>query len=185
MTLTSRGIQFVSSFTLVCVLAAAAVAVEPSNAPPAPDGSTGTVLADLSGRWEGRTYELARRGADCDGQPCTLTLDLVRCGEGWCGVEVTGAARTCGTTALTLDGGVAGKFGPFKGKLALAKGTEPYVVEAYLLSSSEGEAKAELEIAGDTGGEFRVFRRSFPFNATLARSGEALCRAESKVSSLD
>lgn len=130
------------------------------------------------------TYELARRGADCDGKPCTLTLDLVRCRDGWCGVEVTGVERRCGATALTLDGGASGGINPFKGKLELARGTEPYVVEAYLVPASGDDARPELQILGDTGGKFRMFRRSFPFSATLARAGEAACRPESTVSSL-
>ncbi len=145
------------------------------------------VAVDLTGRWEGRTFELARRGADCDGKPCTLTLDLVRCASGWCGVEVIGTGRRCGATALKLDGGEGNPGGStlFRGKLALAQGTEPYVVEVYLVTMNEDAgAMRELQIAGDTGGEFRMFRRSFPFNATLAQTGEAKCRPESTVSSL-
>jgi len=143
--------------------------------------------ADISGRWEGPTYELARRGDDCGGKPCTLMLDVVRCATGWCGVEVIGSERRCGATALKLDGGEGNPGGNtlFKGKLELAQGTEPYVVEAYLLDFGEGAEKRELEIAGDTGGEFRMFRRSFPFHATLARISDAQCRPETTVSSLD
>ena len=141
---------------------------------------------DLTGRWEGRTVGLAR-AKDCGEGPCTLALDLVRCATGWCGVEVTGGDRKCGATALRLDDGDAGSGGGatvFRGKLELAKGTEPYVVEAYLIPPTDADDKTELQIAGDTGGEFRVFRRSFPFTATLARTGEAKCRPESTVSSL-
>jgi len=116
-----------------------------------------------------------------------LTLDVVRCADGWCGVEVIGAEQRCGGTALRLDGGAAngGEVTLFKGKLELAKGTEPYVVEAYLVAMDAGSAKRELQITGDTGGAFRVFRRSFPFNATLVRVAEAQCRPESTVSLLD
>ncbi len=185
MGLRTRGFQIVSSIAALCVLAAAGAAL-------AGDSADGTLAAhpaaiDLAGRWEGRTYELARRGADCDGKPCTLTLDLAPCGSGWCGVEVIGAAQRCGATALKLDGGEGnpGSSTLFKGKLELAKGTEPYVVEAYLVTmNEEAGAKRELQIAGDTGGEFRMFRRSFPFNATLALIGEAKCRPETTVSSL-
>ncbi len=152
------------------------------------DGKTAAAAGagiDIGGRWQGRTFELAR-AEDCGEAPCTLTLDLVRCATGWCGVEVIGAEHRCGGTALKLDGGVSNAGGPalFKGKLELAKGTEPYVIEAYLIPPSSSDDKTEFQITGDTGGEFRVFRRSFPFNATLAKVGDAKCRPESAVSLL-
>ncbi len=179
------GVRSVVSIALFCVLAAAGAALAEDEATvdqPAP------AAVNLEGRWEGRAYELAR-SVDCaaDDQPCTLTLDLVRCTTGWCGVEVTGAERRCGATALKLDGGSLNPAGPtlFKGTLELAKGTEPYVVEAYLLLPTSAEDKTEFQIAGDTGGEFRVFRRSFPFNATLARVSGATCKPETTVSSLE
>jgi hypothetical protein len=116
-----------------------------------------------------------------------LVVDIAKCQTGWCGVEVVGSEQRCGATALKLDSGqeTGGSSTLFKGKLELAKGTEPYVVEAYLVSMSGGDVKTELQISGDTGGEFRMFRRSFPFNATLVRSGDAHCRPESTVSLLD
>jgi hypothetical protein len=142
--------------------------------------------SELAGRWQGRAYELAR-AEQCGDKPCTLTVDLVPCASGWCGVEVTGAEQRCGATALKLDGGAANPGGAtvFKGELKLAKGTEPYVVEAYLIPRTSSDDKTELQITGDTGGEFRAFRRSFPFNATLARVSDAKCRPESTVSLLD
>lgn len=179
----TRGFQVVSSIAALCVLAAAGAALAGGAAgDPAPATKA---VADISGRWEGRTFELARRGGDCDGKPCTLTLDLAPCATGWCGVEVVGAEQRCGATALKLDAGEGNPGGStlFKGKLELAQGTEPYVIEAHLVSEDAG-ATRELQIAGDTGGEFRMFRRSFPFNATLVQIGEARCRPESTVSAL-
>ncbi len=141
---------------------------------------------DIAGRWEGRTFELARRASDCGDKPCTLTLDVARCATGWCGVEVIGSEQRCGSTALKLDAGEAsGGSTLFKGKLELAKGTEPYVVEAYLVTMSGDAIEKQLQIVGDTGGEFRMFRRSFPFNATLAKSGEGRCKPETTVSSIE
>ena len=70
----------------------------------------------------------------------------------------------------------------FKGKLELAKGTEPYVVQAYLVPAVDATEPQTLEILGDTGGEFRMFRRSFPFSTQLVRSGDAVCKAEKPVS---
>lgn len=180
----TRGIRIVSSFAALCVLAAAGAVLAGDDAAttaPAPEQA----VIDISGRWEGRTYEIARR-PDCGDKPCTLTLDVARCATGWCGVEVTGSEQRCGATALKLDAGDAsGAVTLFKGKLELAKGTEPYVVEAYLVDAGGDSVEKQLQIAGDTGGEFRMFRRTFPFNATMARSGDARCKPETTVSSLE
>ncbi len=159
----------------LCVAAAAATAA--SAAQPA----GGIAATTIAGRWQGPNYMTAARAPDCDGGKCTLTLDIVPCGTGWCGIEVA-SDNKCGGTALRLDAGEAGGGSTlFKGRLELARGTEPYVVQAYLVPAS-GDDKEWLEIQGDTGGEFRVFRRSFPFNAHLVRAGEAICRTEKPVS---
>jgi hypothetical protein len=181
----TRGIRIVASIAALCVLAAAGGATAEPATPAKPVDAR--EAPDLAGRWEGRAFELTRARSDCGDEPCTLTLDVARCADGWCGVEVLGTERRCGGTALRLDGGAAngGEVTLFKGKLALAKGTEPYVVEVYLVATDVGEAKRELQITGDTGGEFRMFRRSFPFNATLVRVAEARCRPETTVSLLD
>jgi hypothetical protein len=190
----TRAGRIVSSFAVLCVLAAAGLA--PPTAKPAlageasadQAGEAAPVALDLAGRWEGRSFELSqRKTADCGENRCILVVDIAKCQTGWCGVEVIGTEQRCGATALRLDGGQAagGTSTLFKGKLELAKGTEPYIVEAYLIPKNGGEAQTELQITGDTGGEFRMFRRSFPFNATLVRSGDAHCRPESTVSLLD
>lgn len=181
-----RSLGRMLSLAAVCVLAGAApLAAEEAQ----PRVSPGTpVQTDISGRWEGRTYELSRTRSDCSGTVCKLTLDVGKCGAGWCGVEVVGAERRCGTTALKLDSGTkadAESTPVFKGNLTLAKGTEPYVVEVNLLvGPAAGEDGPQLQILGDTGGEFRMFRRSFPFSTTLAKVGDAVCRPESTLSML-
>jgi hypothetical protein len=186
MTTTIQRVRRILSLAAVCGLALTvpAFANEPG---PAASEAVQPARADLAGRWEGRTYELSRRGSDCSGTngPCTLTLDVARCGGGWCGVEVTGAERRCGATALKLDGGSGpdkGSAPVFNGDLSLAKGTEPYVVEVYLVGPAAADEVAQLQIVGDTGGEFRMFRRSFPFSATLAKISDAKCQPESTVS---
>jgi hypothetical protein len=134
--------------------------------------------ADIAGRWQGDTYSLGR---SCDGGRCKIALDITRCGDGWCGVEVT-EEKTCGGRALALDAGKESEASvQFNGTLELAAGTEPYVVQAWLVADADG-APPKLDIIGDTGGEFRLFRRSFPFTATLARTGEAVCTSEKPVS---
>ena len=153
----------------LCVLAAASPAGARLAAP------------DIAGRWQGENYRTASLAPDCGGGACTLTLDIVRCGEGWCGIAV-GHDNRCGGTALTLDAGEEGTGNTlFKGRLELASGTEPYVVQAYLVPA-EGDAPVTLDIIGDTGGEFRMFRRSFPFQTNLVRAGAATCKAEKPVS---
>ena len=154
----------------VCVLAAAApltAAVSPAN---------------IAGRWQGQAWAEQQKEA-------VLTLDIVRCGEGWCGIKVA-ADNSCGATALKLD---AGKIEPesdyveFNGSLQLAPKTEAYVVQVSILAPASDEAPGtppKLQITGDTGGQFRAYRRSFPFEAQLARSGDAVCHAPQTVSSL-
>jgi hypothetical protein len=189
----TRAGRIASSFAGLCVLAAAALVLPLSGAALAADaaadqgGAAPPAAVDLSGRWEGRSFELSRRAADCTGDRCQLVVDIAPCQTGWCGVEVIGAEQRCGATALKLDGGqVAGGTSTlFKGKLELAQGTEPYVVEVYLVPPRGDDPKAELQITGDTGGEFRMFRRSFPYNATLVRAGDAICRPETTVSQLE
>lgn len=85
---------------------------------------------------------------------------------------------------LKLDGGAAeGDNIVFKGTLELAPGTAPYIVQTYLIPASENSPVA-LQIVGDTGGEFRAYRRSFPFEAQMARTRDPVCHAPRTVSSL-
>lgn len=135
----------------------------------------------LAGRWSGHHYRMAARDG-CTGDDCRrLVLDVSRCGEGWCGVLV-GKDGLCGATALRLGAGRPGRNQviEFDGRLELASGVEPYTIRA-TLGSAEGDGPM-LWLTGDTGGEYRLYRRTFPFEAQLARSGDAVCRAESKTS---
>lgn len=153
-------------------------------------GADGAAALDgvgaVAGRWHNdRVWMLAKAKTDCDKGQCGLTLDIVACGDGWCGIEV-GPDNSCGATALKFETAKTKETEAkdavlFGGTLELARGTEPYVVEAYMRPAAD-EAPAELSITGDTGGEFRVFRRSFPFHATLARTGEAVCKLDKPVS---
>jgi hypothetical protein len=42
-----------------------------------------------------------------------------------------------------------------------------------------------IQISGDTGGIYREYRRSFPFEARLVRVKDAVCHAPATVSLLD
>lgn len=162
---------------ILCALCVAAAAASwAGTATPAKSAS-----ASIAGRWQGTNYIMSARAPDCDNGKCTLTLDIVQCGTGWCGIEVA-SDNTCGATALKFnleDTGTGATV--FKGSLELARGAEPYIVQAYLVPAPDG-GKEWLEIQGDTGGEFRMYRRMFPFTAHLARTGEAICKTEKPVS---
>lgn len=153
----------------VCVLAAASPL------------SAAITAASIAGRWQGESY-----ARDAGGP---LTLDIVACGTGWCGIKVE-AGDKCGGTALKIDAGVApadSDYIQFNGTLQLAAGTEPYVVHTSLFIPGPEAASAAplmLQITGDTGGEFRAYRRSFPFEAQMARIKDAGCHAPQTVSSL-
>lgn len=133
----------------------------------------------IAGRWTGDTYDQKT--------DTPLTLDIVACGTAWCGIEVD-AGDKCGATALKLDS--VQPLGPqsdslqFNGTLEFMPGTEPYVVQAWLITRPDNGVVA-LQITGDTGGVYRAFRRTFPFQAQLARVRDAVCHAPQTVSSLD
>ncbi len=119
---------------------------------------------DLTGRWSAPRPK--------------LTLDIVRCGEGWCGIEVTGDAK-CGRTALRLDiaRDVSGPMVSFAGRLAVMAEAEPYAVGATL--QSQGGA-AVLWMLGHTGTRL-LPRRMYPLNAYFTRLGDPVC-VEPKLS---
>lgn len=159
----------------VCVGAAAPAFSTADSQPSGP--------IQVAGRWHSdRVWDMSRRATDCKDGKCGLTLDVVACGDSWCGIQV-GENGACGLAALKLDAGKAASSGGmlFSGNLQLAGGTEPYIVEAYLQPPA-GTAPMMLSMTGDTGGELKMFRRSFPFHATLARTGEATCGLEKPVS---
>jgi hypothetical protein len=143
--------------------------------------SAAVTAASIAGRWQGESY-----ARDAGGP---LTLDIVACGTGWCGVKVE-AGDKCGGTALKIDAGVIlpdSDYIQFKGTLELAPGTEAYVVQASLFvptPDTPSGAPLTLQITGDTGGEFRAYRRSFPFEAQMARIKDAVCQAPQTVSAL-
>jgi len=141
--------------------------------------SAGITAANIAGRWHGDSWAVDAGGP--------LTLDIVACGEGWCGIKVE-ANDKCGGTALKIDAGaIVGDYIQFTGTLQLAPGTEPYVVQTSIFTPTPDDppgAPLKLQITGDTGGEFRAYRRSFPFEAQIARIKDAVCQAPQTVSAL-
>jgi hypothetical protein len=134
--------------------------------------------SDIAGRWHGHHFSPGK----CADEGCDLAFDIVACGTSWCGI-LLGTADTCGGQALTLDGGdVLGEaLLRFHGRLELAKGTAPYRVRADLDPSRESSGLL-LSFVGASESAFPLLDRDFPFSATLARSGDAVCKAEKPVS---
>jgi hypothetical protein len=111
-----------------------------------------------------------------------LTLDIVACGNGWCGIKVESGEK-CAATVLKIGAGAVDEdTARFEGTLELAPGTEPYEIHVAVFPPN-GD-RPQMEITGDTGGEYRAYRRSFPFEAALARVQDAVCHAPQTVSSL-
>ncbi len=149
---------------LVALVPIAAGAAEPELKP-----------TEIAGRWTGASYWEKGHG--------NLTLDIVACGDGWCGIQV-GVEDKCGATALKIGGGSVDEgTARFEGTLELAPGTEPYTVHVAVFAREVGKPLG-LQVTGDTGGEFRAFRRSFPFEAALFRTQDAVCHAPQTVSAL-
>jgi len=121
----------------------------------------------------------------CVGEGCRLTLDIMPCGEAWCGVEVKDG-KQCGRTALRLVAGLPSRAGAeFSGRYEKSDGSEPYVVNARLSLHSQKDlpnGELLLSVWGHTGGTFQAFRRIYPLRLVLRREGEPACRGEPNVS---
>ncbi len=133
--------------------------------------------ADIAGRWQGESWAQGSGGS--------LTLDIVACGKGWCGIRVAAndSVRRHGTQDRRRHSRAVQRA-VRRERWSWHQGTEPYTVHATIFSAQEGEPLA-MQIAGDTGGQFRAYRRSFPFEAQLARMGEPVCRAPQTVSAAE
>ena len=146
----AKGVSAIVMIASICVGSVAVAAV---------------TSAEFGGRWRADQHK--------------LTLDVSRCGDGWCGVEVSGATG-CGRVVLRLDAGAQKPDAvEFSGQLQLAAKTEPYGLQATLLR--RGDALS-LQMSGHTGGSFQIARRTFDFHGVFARVGDALCKPDGKVS---
>jgi hypothetical protein len=115
----------------------------------------------------------------CGEKGCTLTLDIVACGDGWCGITVDDQGA-CGAKSMQLSPMPEEPNG-FLGRLSLAAGADDYAVQVIWRDPEPGQP-AVLYISGNTGPEFMMFRRSFPLEARLARSGDVVCKPEKPLS---
>ena len=137
---------------------------------------------EIAGRWSGNYYGHGSHRETCAGSGCTLTLDISACATGWCGVRVNSDGG-CGGLAMTITTAEArASAQKFTGKLDLVPGADAYTIAATLWKSKDGPSKRFINMIGDTGPELRFMRRSFPFEAALARLGDATCVSDKPVS---
>lgn len=137
----------------------------------------------LAGRWSGKRYGYGMRedGPKCRSAGCVITFDIVACPTGWCGIRVADD-KSCGAVGLHLASDAKSENpNRFAGKLELAQGTAPYVVEAWYGPGDDSD-KPHLSFVGDTGTELLMMRRSFPFEAHLERVADATCTLEKATS---
>lgn len=131
--------------------------------------------ADIAGRWTGTHTSYGAARTNCGGKLCTLTLDISACDDGWCGVRVADDGA-CGARALAIKTG-EGKatWQHFEGHLELEPKAAAYVIQATLWKDETETKASNLDVVGNTGTELLFMRRSFPFQAHLARTGDAVC----------
>lgn len=135
----------------------------------------------LAGRWSGNYFGYAAVRERCGGHPCTLTIDLSPCASGWCGVLVKEGGG-CGGLAMTVQVGKGDEtYRQFDGHLTLDPKAASYTIQATLWTEAESK-RPRLGIIGDTGKELMFMRRSFPFQAELSRTGDAVCTSEKATS---
>ena len=157
------------------------VAYGASGAAPAAVAAPAVLKAeDFAGRWSGSYHGFGEMRTRCNGGSCKITLDIAPCGTSWCGVMVK-EDGACGGVAMKAELGDAKEtWMQFNGNLELDPKAAGYVIQATLWVDDEG--KRGVEIIGDTGKELMFMRRSFPFSARLARSGDAVCTSEKPTS---
>lgn len=180
-----RGLKV--GLALIAFIAPSVLMLDGAIAAEATDPVANAMMVDLSGRWSGtRASRRIGPGDHCKDDGCQLTLDIVACGDAWCGTRVD-TNNACAGHAMTLErSNEPGKTRNFKGKFELATGTAPYVIEAWYNApgtrAGEGSEHAQMSMIGDTGSELRLFRRSFPFEASFERISDAVCKSEKPVS---
>jgi hypothetical protein len=134
----------------------------------------GVAKADIQRTFEGRWVAKNQ----------SLTLDLSRCDDGWCGIAVT-SAGSCGRTVLRVAKGTGNDDGQLTGRLDLDPQAQPYTVAIHLFRRNPNDPET-LMIRGHTRGgagtQFQPWRRIYPYMAEFARVGDTSCRHNPKVS---
>jgi len=126
--------------------------------------------ADIAGRWVSDRMRISATER--------FTLDISRCADGWCGVEVRNGS--CGSTTLRLDESeLRAPLAVFSGRIGLGSGAQPYVIRVHL---SRYEGAFQLDLFGNSGDELELWRRNYPYRQLMARTGDAVCPPDPKVS---
>jgi len=134
----------------------------------------GMAKADIQRTFEGRWVAKNQ----------SLTLDLSRCDDGWCGIAVT-SAGSCGRAVLRVAKGTGNDDGQLTGRLDLDAQALPYTIAIHLVRRKPNDPET-LVIRGHTrsnaGTEFQPWRRIYPYMVEFVRVGDASCRHNPKVS---
>lgn len=119
--------------------------------------------AEIEGRWETTKKD--------------LVLDIGRCAQGYCG-QVVKADNQCGRTVLTVAVSREPSQVPelvFNGDFAPPNGIHPKYRVRVSVTTVAGAIPASMVILGDEV-DPSPFRRTFPYRALLARTGNAICQ---------
>jgi hypothetical protein len=114
----------------------------------------------------------------------SLTLDLSRCNDEWCGIEVT-STGSCGRTMLHVANSTGNDDGQLTGRLELAAQARPYVVAVHLFRRKPNDPESLMirgHTRGDTGTQFEPWRRIYQYMVEFTRVGDTTCRHSPKVS---
>jgi len=126
----------------------------------------GVAKADIQRTFEGRWVANNQ----------SLTLDLSRCGDGWCGIEVT-KAGSCRRTVLRAARGTGNESDLLIGRLELATPTQPYTIAMHLFRRNPNDPET-LMIRGNTGIRFDAWRRTYPYMVAFSRVSDVTCWPE-------
>ena len=106
-----------------------------------------------------------------------LTLDVSRCGSGYCAVEVADGSA-CGRTVLRVSPGTRrGTRDELTGRLELTLGAQHFTVVMDLIEPRDN-APAKLWIGGHSGDEISLMRRTFDYQNVFVRAGDAACKPQ-------
>lgn len=114
----------------------------------------------------------------------SLTLDLSRCDDGWCGIEVTNAG-SCGRTMLRVAKRTGNDDGQFTGRLELDPQAQPYTIAIHLFRRNPNDPETLMIRGHSRGGtvtQFQPWRRIYPYMVEFTRIGDTTCRHGPKVS---
>lgn len=124
-------------------------------------------LDALPGRWVAR--------------PSGGTFDIVRCGEGWCGIRVKDD-MACGDVALRLRAITAQpQFQRLQGTFDRRAGGDTHAVHGNFYRHV-ASGVLTISMVGSPGTELQLWRRTFPYSGTWARISDATCTTQDKLS---